>query len=176
MLKNKKILLTIVLSVFIVIFGLFCYVVVKNINTGLTGQGEKNSPAIIYRNDKYGFEVKLPDGWKGFRVSESQKDIFGTNEEGIIGHFPEIDIVSPLSTANNPRQNIPIFIFTAEQWGHIGYEKVADWYVSAAPIPPSELGKNGKYVFALPARYNYAYLPGWEEVQRIIDTKPLTAF
>lgn len=129
-----------------------------------------------YRNDKYGFKVKLPESWKGFKTVESQKDIFGTNGEGVIGHFPEIEIVHPLSTTQNPRQNIPIFIFTADQWKHVGNEKDGDWAVSAAPIPPSELGHNNKYVFALPARYNYAYLPGFEEVQQIIDGKSLTTF
>jgi hypothetical protein len=47
--------------------------------------------------------------------------------------------------------------------------------VSAAPIGPSELGRNTNYVFALPARYNFAYLPGWEEVDETVQHKPLQA-
>jgi len=31
------------------------------------------------------------------------------------------------------------------------------FHIGAAPINPSELGRNTKYVFALPARYNYAF-------------------
>jgi hypothetical protein len=45
--------------------------------------------------------------------------------------------------------------------------------VSAAPIPPSELGRNSSYVFALPARYNFAFLPGYEAVDKLLQGKPL---
>jgi hypothetical protein len=48
--------------------------------------------------------------------------------------------------------------------------------VSAAPIDPSELGRNAKYVFALPPRFNYALLDGWEEVGEIIQNHPLQTF
>lgn len=64
-------------------------------------------------------------------------------------------------------------IFTPEQWNLIEKEKLS---VSAAPIGPSELGRNSKYVFALPARYNFAFPTGFEEVQKIIESKPLKAF
>ena len=63
-------------------------------------------------------------------------------------------------------------IFTKAQWKAIKAEKVA---VSAAPIPPSKLGENSKYVFALPARYNFAFPAGYEEVDKIMEGKPLTA-
>jgi hypothetical protein len=35
------------------------------------------------------------------------------------------------------------------------------------------LGVNEKYVFALPARYNYAFPAGYEEVENIIASQPL---
>ena len=55
----------------------------------------------------------------------------------------------------------------------IQQEKIS---VSAAPIPPSELGRNNKYVFALPARYNYSFPIGYEEVDKILKENPLKAF
>lgn len=61
-------------------------------------------------------------------------------------------------------------VFSLQQWADLQLEKFA---VSAAPIPPSELGRNSKYVFALPARYNYAFLPGYKEVESILQSKPL---
>ena len=64
-------------------------------------------------------------------------------------------------------------VFTLAQWRLIESEAMA---VSAAPIGPTELGRNSKYVFALPARYNFAYLPGWEEVDEILQHDPLQAF
>jgi len=62
-------------------------------------------------------------------------------------------------------------IFTKEQWKAIEAEEVA---VSAAPIPPSKLAENSKYVFALPPRYNFAFPTGYEEVEKIMDSNPIT--
>ncbi len=50
------------------------------------------------------------------------------------------------------------------------------FHIGSAPINPSELGRNTKYVFALPARYNFAYLTGYEEVEEIIGDKSFSAF
>ena len=48
--------------------------------------------------------------------------------------------------------------------------------VNAAPISPNELGRNRKYVFALPPRANYADLTGVEEVDDILRHGPLHPF
>ncbi|MDD2756827.1 MAG: hypothetical protein PHS80_15045, partial [Methanothrix sp.] len=61
-------------------------------------------------------------------------------------------------------------IFTLAQWDDLLAEK---FHIGAAPIGPSELGRNADYVFALPARYNYAFPTGYEEVDQIIQGKPL---
>lgn len=60
-------------------------------------------------------------------------------------------------------------IFTLRQWNE-------NLIVSAAPIGPSELGRNSRYVFALPPRYNYAFPDGYEEVEQILKDKPLHPF
>ena len=78
----------------------------------------------------------------------------------------------PAWTADKPRQDVPIMIFTPSQWQLIEDQKMS---LGAAPIGPSELGRNANYIFALPARYNYAFPEGWEEVQQIIDSHPLTS-
>jgi len=41
-------------------------------------------------------------------------------------------------------------------------------------MPPTKLGENDHYVFALPARYNYAFPKGWEEVDQIMKSNPLS--
>ena len=64
-------------------------------------------------------------------------------------------------------------VFTLAQWGLVQAEKLS---VGAAPIPPTELGRNSTYVFALPARYNYAFPTGYEEVEQILQGHPLQAF
>lgn len=63
-------------------------------------------------------------------------------------------------------------IFTLKQWKSLGQGKFS---VSAAPFGPGELGRNKKYVFALPARYNYDFLEGWEQVENILKGHPLHA-
>ncbi len=64
-------------------------------------------------------------------------------------------------------------IFTYEHWQTL---LRGEYAVSAAPIGPSELGRNSRYVFALPPRYNYAFPLGWEEVDHLISTQPLSTF
>jgi hypothetical protein len=86
---------------------------------------------------------------------------------------PLIAIWDPRSTENNPRQNIPIMVFTTRQWHLVEEGKLI---VSAAPVGPAELGRNARYVFALPLRFNYALIDGWEEVDEIIQSHPLPAF
>jgi len=46
-------------------------------------------------------------------------------------------------------------------------------FSSAAPMGPKELARNTKCVFALPARYNYAFPAGYEEVEEILENNPL---
>lgn len=131
---------------------------------------------LEYKNSEYGFSVALPDSWEGYTVSSSTwtgYDVSGQSAGVPSVTGPFISIHNPQWTGPNTYQDIPIMVFTLEQWNNIQQEKLS---VGAAPIPPSELGRNAKYVFALPARYNFAFPPGYEEVDRIIQGKPLTAF
>jgi hypothetical protein len=58
-------------------------------------------------------------------------------------------------------------IFTPTVWDQVNSGSIS---VSAAPIPPTKLAENSRYVFALPARYNYAFPKGWEEVDQIMKS------
>jgi hypothetical protein len=125
----------------------------------------------VYINTKYGFKFNLPISWKGFTIITDQwKGISLENPQKPEETGPIIYIRHPLWTSQNPRQDIPIMIFTLAQWKSLQQEKFA---VGAAPMPPSELGGNSKYIFALPARYNYAFPTGFEEVEKILNNKPL---
>lgn len=73
-------------------------------------------------------------------------------------------------TAQNQRQDIPIMVFTHAQWDAL---QNGEFHIGAAPIGPSELARNSSYVFALPARYNYAFPAGYEEVENILKGDPL---
>jgi hypothetical protein len=61
-------------------------------------------------------------------------------------------------------------IFTLSQWKAMQQE---EFHIGAAPFGPRELGRNSRYVFALPARYNYAFPAGYEEVEEILKGYPL---
>jgi len=129
--------------------------------------------SIEYRNTQYGFTFSLPLSWKGYSIITENWKGFPVDEptdQTIKG--PEIFIRHPLWTAVNPRQDIPIMIFTPAQWDLIQQEKLS---LGAAPIGPSELGRNAEYIFALPARYNFAFPTGFEEVEKIIEGQPLHA-
>jgi hypothetical protein len=166
--KSKDILIIVI--VLIVIGTLGYWLVNKEpVATQIPIVAPVVSLKLEYVNDQYGFSITLPSSWKGYTtVSESWTGnlIDSPNSSSING--PKLLIRSPLWTKEIPRQDIPIMIFTPDQWNLIGQEKLS---VGAAPIGPSELGRNTKYIFALPARYNFSYLPGFEEVQQIIDSK-----
>ncbi|TLS54054.1 hypothetical protein FE782_01520 [Paenibacillus antri] len=126
-----------------------------------------------YRNADYGFDFALPDSWKGYTIVVDEWEgttLEATESSGTKG--PLLSIRHPEWTAEAPRQDIPIMIFTTEQWDRIQDDEL---HVGAAPSGPSELGRNSKYVFALPARYNYAFPTGYEEVESILADHPLTA-
>ena len=130
---------------------------------------EPSAPAIEYKNTKYGFSFSLPSGWKGYTIVTDKWEGSDT-QKGAVDRGPLIYIRHPAWTKENPRQDIPIMVFTVAQW-----ESVEQGYflVNKAPIAATELGRTRKYVFALPPRDNYADLAGVEEVDEILRHGPL---
>ncbi len=131
---------------------------------------DANSENVVYDNSTYGFKFTLPSSWFGYTVVEDQwaSTSADYNQSG-----PEIYLRNPLWTEAEVTQDIPILVFTHEQWQDILDEK---YNVSAAPIPPTMLGVNDAYVFALPPRYNFAYPKGYEEVETILEGNPLVTY
>ncbi len=125
--------------------------------------------AVVYTNRQYGFRFNLPADWKGYSVLVQRWDGTTQEEPRRKEHGPRIVLRDPRWTKAKPRQDIPIMILTLAQWKQ-------DLVVSAAPIGPSELGRNPRYVFALPPRYNFAFEDGYQEVEEIMKTKPLHPF
>ena len=128
---------------------------------------EQRSP-VVYENTQYGFRFHLPENWKGYSIVEEQWE--GTNNEKTVETGSQLLIRHPDWSQKAPRQDIPIIIFTLKQWNAL---QNGDFFVSAAPVGPSKLGSNSLYVFALPARYNYAFQTGCEEVAEILEGNPL---
>lgn len=121
----------------------------------------------IYSNDKYGFSIALPESWKGYSVLNSQWEARNVATGHVVDHGPIIMLRYPQWNVGNPREDMPIMVFTPTQWNLMQSEQMS---VGAAPIPPSVLGQNSKYILALPARYNYDFKTGWEEVDRLVHT------
>mgnify|MGYP001049093882 CR=1 FL=1 len=125
-----------------------------------------------YLNKQYGFSFQLPESWAGYAVISDQwkgYTIVGSREEPVeTGAL--INLRHPQWTMEDPRQDIPIMVFTLPQWNALQQEKFS---VGAAPVGPKELGRNSQYVFALPARYNFAFPTGYEEVEEILARDPL---
>ncbi|HEY5587033.1 MAG TPA: M56 family metallopeptidase [Ruminiclostridium sp.] len=133
-----------------------------------------NSIAIVYKSAKYGFDFSLPKDWKGYSIVNSQWEGLAADAEAgqkVVQRGPMISIRSPKWTSKTPTQDIPIMVFTIIQWNLLQQEV---FHIGAAPVGPSELGRNNSYVFALPARYNFAFPVGYEEVEMILKGKPLT--
>ena len=143
--------------------------------TRSTVQGPDGGPAV-YSNDQYGFRFFLPASWQDFTIVADQWQgyaLTGKQAGAVTETGPLLSIRHPFWTSEVPRQDIPVMIFTLSQWTALQDEQIS---VGAAPIPPSELGRNKHYVFALPARYNYAFPAGYEEVEEILKSNPLEPF
>ena len=129
----------------------------------------------LYTNTQYGFSFSLPESWKGYSIINDKWEglsLESQNQGTVVETGPLLSIRHPEWTDQNPRQDIPIMIFTLKQWNSLQQEK---FHIGAAPIGPSELGRNSRYVFALPARYNFAFPQGYEEVEDILNSNPLHA-
>jgi hypothetical protein len=129
--------------------------------------------SVVYRNARFGFTFCLPREWEGYRIVMRSWAGGDPNGSSMVERGPEILIRHPKWTSAAPREDIPIMVFTRAQWELVRREKII---VSAAPFGPSELGSNGRYVFALPPRFDYDELTGFEEVDAIVRSHPLHAF
>ncbi|PLS02396.1 hypothetical protein [Neobacillus cucumis] len=133
----------------------------------------QNNPAtdtIIYENTEYGFTFTLPKSWEGYQIVTDTWEGISTDQNTVIEKGPILLIRHPDWTAEKPRQDIPIMVFTHDQWSSLQKE---EYHIGAAPIGPTMLGQNDEYVFALPARYNYAFLEGYQEVEKILENNPM---
>lgn len=126
--------------------------------------------SITYNNVLYGFTFTLPLNWTGYTVVNDSWRGYDPNTNKTVQSGSLVLIRNPLWTAAKKMQDIPIMVFTIGQWDSLIRQEYA---VSPAPFPPSELGRNAQFVFALPARYNYAFPTGYQEVEQILQGKPL---
>ncbi len=126
------------------------------------------SGPVEYKNDSFGFVITLPATWEGYTVTQDQWQSSPPGEYG-----PLLSVRHPLWSSDSPRQDIPVMVFTLDQWDRL--EK-GEFHIGAAPMNPTVLGSNDKYVLALPARYNYAFPEGYQDVDEILKNQPFHMF
>lgn len=127
---------------------------------------------VSYEDSQYGFRVSLPNSWSGYTVVTEEWEAYpvgDTTGDSLVG--PLLRIRHPEWTDDNPRQDIPIMIFTIAQWDALEADQ---YHIGAAPIGPRELARSQEYVLALPARYNFSFLTGYEEVETIVNNNFIT--
>ncbi len=121
-----------------------------------------------YTNSKYSFELKLPDSWRGYSIVEQSWEGHEIDNYQQAYSGPMVTIKNPQTTPTQIYQDIPIMVFTPDQWQLILQERLA---VSAAPIGPAEVGQNTKYIFATPPRwYGFTDAIGFQEAVQIVKT------
>jgi len=134
---------------------------------------QKQTASIIYKNDKYGFQITLPIKWASYTIVEQTWDGHEIDNYQKIYTGPELLIKNPTLATENKFQGIPVMVFTPGQWSLVSGNNptVA---VSAAPIGPGKIGENLKYIFATPPRYigfaDDLSLEQYNEVQNIVKT------
>jgi len=121
-----------------------------------------------YTNEKYGFEVTLLDSWKGYSILTESWHGLTLDDNSTQYQGPEIIIRNPKWSVGQYWQDIPVMVFTKEEWKLI---EAGNLNVSAAPIGPDKLDENQRYVFALPPRWvGFSDTLGQDEAQAIAST------
>lgn len=134
------------------------------------GQPATAHSTIQYINKQFGFRFTLPSDWRGYRIVMDEWS--GIDDMANV-KGPLLRIRNSHWTERNPWQDIPIMIFTLSQWSLVDDGILA---VSAAPIGPGEIGRNEKYVFAIPPRsIGFDEEEGYMEVAELLKGHPLQA-
>jgi hypothetical protein len=124
---------------------------------------------VRYHDAKYDFLFFLPADWNGHSVlmKEWHADLHSTDYQAVIGreHGPIILLRHPQWKADQPHQDIPILVFTRDQWEAVIPQRL---FVGAGGTI-DEISHSAKYVFAINSRHNWTELEGWQETGRIVQ-------
>lgn len=122
----------------------------------------------VYRNETYGFQMRFPESWKGYYAIKGNWQGRVIKEENSLAFGPMLTFRNPNWKEQDHWQDIPVMIFTDEAWKLVQNEEIS---LGAAPIGPSEIGRNGKYIFATPARWvGFTDAKGQDEAVEIVKT------
>ncbi len=175
---NKNKIISLVILIIAAALGCILYTQYFNNKNTLPANitsptNETSTNLVVYSNSDLGFNFSMPESWKGYSVVNNtwEGNSLKANESKQTG--TKLLIRNPKWTATLPYQDIPVIVFTLNQWD---LYTAGNFSISAAPFPASELGRNNVYVFALPPRWDFEYNKGYEEAQNIIKSSPLKTF
>ncbi len=137
-----------------------------------TTQNHPSGLPIRYHNTQYDFTFYLPESWKGYSVLTDQWEgityLEKEDKDAVLARGPIILLRNPQWKTNKPYQDIPIYIFTRQQWDD---DKSGKLSAEGAGGIIYELWHNDKYVFGIHSRFNANdSVPGWDEAQNIVNT------
>lgn len=120
------------------------------------GTGERHpssqpSSATIYHNDSYGLTFHLPSDWTGYTVLhdrwQAHEDGDRSDKSGVADTGPILILRHPKWRTDRRRQDIPILVFTTEQWKADVAERI---YAGGTVY---ELCRNKHYVCGIYSRF-----------------------
>jgi hypothetical protein len=142
---------------------------------GLFGcSADRKQPSDLplhYHNAKYDFTFCLPPSWRGYSVKIGQWDgghySSASDKTVITDHGEIIFLRYPQWKTNDLYQDIPIVMFTRNQWDDERTGKMSAYISAGGTI--DELWHDRNHVFAISSRYNAADdVKGWQEAPEII--------
>jgi hypothetical protein len=77
--------------------------------------GKMTAGSIVYENSQYGFRFTLPDNWEGYTIVTDKWEGLSLGDsqgEKVVESGPKISIRHPAWTSEQPRQDMPILVFT----------------------------------------------------------------
>ena len=135
------------------------------------GDSRLSALPIRYHNPQYHLTFLLPASWQGYSVLVQQWDgetySPATDKTLVVGHGPMITLRHPRWLATAPYQDIPIVVFTRDQWDALHHGEF--WPSLFAGGSIDEIWHNRNYVFAMSSRYNWGELEGSKEVAEIVE-------
>ena len=140
-----------------------------------TGCGSLNAPnqpsglPLRYHNAQYSFTFFLPVSWQGYSALiqkwEGVSYLPAKDTTAVTAHGPIIVLRRPHWKADDPYQDIPIMIFSRNQWDALHSGK----FFPYAGGMIFEMWHSHKYVFGIYSRYNADdSVKGWKEADDIL--------
>jgi hypothetical protein len=146
----------------------FASLLVGWLAVGCSNLGGQPGSGVLYHNSEYGLDFSLPESWRGYSVLvqrwESSAHKPALDQDVTVGHRPVIVLRNPAWRADDPRQDIPILVFTREQWAADMQDGI---YAGGVTY---EISHNGRFVFGIHSRFNWdESVKGTEEAGEIVD-------